>query len=356
MFPPVDDAVLQNNPDFAALYKTLTNGVLNPDGSTKNDAAAKERNAVREELKQRRLQAAKHHLLIHALSTANPSAPTTKPAPALPRRAGTTKPPPPRPQPTAAADLPPDLLDLLLLLPPFLTPTPTAPALTPSQLTTLLSHPPFSHLPTHLPALAALVSSALHASATSLARLTNPATNPSFLHRAIPALPSHLSALTASLATHKAALTTSRLAAAAALTALLDDHAAAAAHLLRALEAKHGPIARSLEFRATETMLAAQKQAAEAEAAMWRVRRELYTPDVRRALMAYTRHLRDARGRLGEGVRARRAELVGYGVDEDGEGGDGARERKMKEMARVKREMEKQMEEVRVDLERLGRA
>lgn len=46
MFPPVDDAVLQNNPDFAALYKTLTTVVLNPDGSTKNDAAAKERDAV----------------------------------------------------------------------------------------------------------------------------------------------------------------------------------------------------------------------------------------------------------------------------------------------------------------------
>lgn len=107
-------------------------------------------------------------------------------------------------------------------------------------------------------------------------------------------------------------------------------------------------------------MLAAQKQAAEAEAAMWRVRRELYTPDVRRALMAYARHLRDARGRLGEGVRARRGELVGYGgVDgegEGGEGGDAGRERKMKEMARVKREMEKQLEEVREDLERLGRA
>lgn len=48
MFPPVDDAVLQNNPDFAALYKTLTTVVLNPDGSTKNDAAAKERDAVQE--------------------------------------------------------------------------------------------------------------------------------------------------------------------------------------------------------------------------------------------------------------------------------------------------------------------
>lgn len=48
MLPPVEDAVLQNNPDFAALYATLTTVILSPDGSTKNDPAAKERDAVRE--------------------------------------------------------------------------------------------------------------------------------------------------------------------------------------------------------------------------------------------------------------------------------------------------------------------
>lgn len=48
MFPPVDDAVLQNNPDFARLYKNLTGNVLNPDGSSKDDdPLAKERAAVR---------------------------------------------------------------------------------------------------------------------------------------------------------------------------------------------------------------------------------------------------------------------------------------------------------------------
>lgn len=48
MFPPVEDSVLQNNPDFANLYSKLTNLVLNPDGSTKEDPRAKERAAVRE--------------------------------------------------------------------------------------------------------------------------------------------------------------------------------------------------------------------------------------------------------------------------------------------------------------------
>jgi hypothetical protein len=48
MLPPVEDAVLRNNPQFAALYSTLTTTILNPDGSTKNDPAAKERSAIRE--------------------------------------------------------------------------------------------------------------------------------------------------------------------------------------------------------------------------------------------------------------------------------------------------------------------
>lgn len=48
MLPPIDEAVLKNNPDFAQLYTTLTTVILNPDGSTKSDAGAKERAAVKE--------------------------------------------------------------------------------------------------------------------------------------------------------------------------------------------------------------------------------------------------------------------------------------------------------------------
>jgi hypothetical protein len=40
MFPPIEDAVLQNNPKFAALHKALTTRILNPDGSSKNSTTA----------------------------------------------------------------------------------------------------------------------------------------------------------------------------------------------------------------------------------------------------------------------------------------------------------------------------
>lgn len=48
MFPPVDDGVLKANPDFAVLYGKLTNVVLDGDGCTKDDPAARERRRVRE--------------------------------------------------------------------------------------------------------------------------------------------------------------------------------------------------------------------------------------------------------------------------------------------------------------------
>lgn len=50
MLPPLEEAVLKNNPDFAALYGTLSTAILNPDGTTKDDKShvARERDAVRE--------------------------------------------------------------------------------------------------------------------------------------------------------------------------------------------------------------------------------------------------------------------------------------------------------------------
>ncbi|KAK0642915.1 hypothetical protein B0T16DRAFT_376397 [Cercophora newfieldiana] len=354
MLPPVEDAVLQHNPDFAALYKTLTTALLNPDGSTKHDPAAKGRNAVREELAQHRKEAAKKHLLIQAISTVNPTPQDAKPAPSLIRR---TK-PQPQLQRNQVAELPSPLLDLLLLLPPFLADPP--PSLTPESTSLLLNSPPFSDFPSLLPQLATLVSTNLNTSAVHLARIANPATNPSFVHRTIPSLPDHIATLTTSIASRQEALTRGRLAAATSLSNLLHYHAQALAHLLRSLEAKHGPIARSLEFRATEVALTAQRQETEAQTALWQARRDTYTPEVSKALRNYAAHLRDARGRLGEAIRTLQGELEEYGVQEGGSGREGGgkpgKERTMREMARVYREMGRQVDEVKADLERLGKA
>jgi hypothetical protein len=63
MLPPVDDAVLRDNPEFAAMYKQLTTVYLNPDGSTKDDAAAKERQRV-QEVREAKMMIVKMYMLI----------------------------------------------------------------------------------------------------------------------------------------------------------------------------------------------------------------------------------------------------------------------------------------------------
>ncbi|KAH6848413.1 hypothetical protein B0I37DRAFT_446494 [Chaetomium sp. MPI-CAGE-AT-0009] len=362
MLPPVDKTVLQSNPEFASLYSKLTNSVLNPDGSTKNGPGTKERKAVTEELNEYRLRAAKQHLLVDAISNANPQSLQITHAPAAP---SLTRRPRPQQQATASTptELPPALLDLLILLPPLLN---AQSELTPESTALLLSSPPLSDFPTHLPQLARLVSTTLHTSAVHLARAANPSTNPSYVHRSIPALPTYAASLASTVAERKAELTRARLAATTELTALLREQTAVLGQLLRALEAKHGPIARALEFRATEAALTAQRQEAEAEAALWAARRDTYTPEAARALASYARHLRDARGRLTEAVHTLRGELEAYGVVEAAAGGEGdttaaggtrgGKEKVMREMARVYREMGRQVEEVRSDLERLGQA
>lgn len=46
MFPPVEQKILQSNPEFAKLYRIITTAILNPDGSTKEDDEAKDRATV----------------------------------------------------------------------------------------------------------------------------------------------------------------------------------------------------------------------------------------------------------------------------------------------------------------------
>ncbi|GAB1312593.1 HAUS augmin-like complex subunit 4 [Madurella fahalii] len=359
MLPAIDEAVLQNNPQFAALYSTLKASILDSDGSTKRDAAAKERSAVREELNEYRLKDAKQSLLIHAISTSSPRFPQSKhvQAPSLNRRAR-----PHQQTPIPAAELPAPLLDLLFLLSPLLKEPSSLPQDSES-VALLLSSPPFSDLPTLLPQLATLISGTLHSSAVHLARIANPSTNPSYVHRSIPNLPAYRASLAKTVADRKVALTGARLAAATALTSLLQQQTAVLSQLLRVLEAKHGPIARSLEFRASEAALMARRQQAEAETALWQARRDTYTPEAAQALANYAAHMQDARARLTEAVHRLRSELDAYGVGlpRDGQGrtGDsskGAKEKVMREMARVYRDMGRQVEEVRGDLERLGGA
>lgn len=241
----------------------------------------------------------------------------------------------------------------------------------PTSLALLLSRPPFADLQTLFPTLTSTLSTTLTRQANALARVLNPNTNPSYIHRSIPTLPSTTTSLQDSLTTLTTQLSLSRQRATHDLTVHLSRHAQALSHLIRVLEAKHGPAARSAALRAEEAGLEAQTWGAAAEAVLWDARRTAYPKDAQRALANYRRHLGDARMRVADGMRVREAELGDYGVvgvgSSSGVGGEGveadvetegtgetSKERTMREMARVWREMETRLNEVRGDLDRLG--
>ncbi|KAI2468841.1 hypothetical protein F4781DRAFT_247676 [Annulohypoxylon bovei var. microspora] len=352
MLPPIDEAILRNNPDFDRLYKTVTGSLLNPDGSSKsNDPTAKKRDAVRDELRTHRLKATKQHLLRRAIiAAAAPSKQQQQPQqPSQPRRTRSMQ---QSQQPrTSVSAPPPEILDLLLLLPPLLT---NASSMPPSSLTLLLSRPPFSELNTLFPALAATLSTTLTRQASVLARVINPHTNPSYIHRSIPTLASTTAALQSSVSSSSASLSRSHQRATHDLTTHLSQRAQALAQLVRILESKHGPSARSAELRAADASLETQTWALAAEALLWDARRAVYPPEAQRALVNYRRHLGDARMRLTDAIRVHEAELEDYGVAvAEGDEGDENKERTMREMARVWREMESRLHEVRGDLDRL---
>ncbi|KAI1799194.1 hypothetical protein F4811DRAFT_568560 [Daldinia bambusicola] len=385
----LDEAVLKQNPDFDRLYKTLTSSLLNPDGSTQsNDPAAKKREAVHNELRAYRLKATKQHLLRRAIAAAaagpEPSTKTSANSSAassnlssklqLPQQQQQQQQqqqhqqqqhylsqlnrrtvPRPQTQTSTQTQAPPaEILDLLLLLPPFLS---NPNSLSPSALALLLSRPPFSDLPSLFPILTDAISTTLSRQAGSLARVLNPHTNPSYIHRSVPALASTTTALLSTISSSSLALSLARQRAAYDLAFHLSQHAATIAQLVRVLESKHGPAARSAELRAEEANLSVRAWALAAEALLWDARRTVYPPEARRALINYKRHLGDARMRLADTLRMRQAELEDYGVTSVENGAhvreQSSKERTIREMARVWREMESRLNEVKGDLDRL---
>jgi hypothetical protein len=201
-----------------------------------------------------------------------------------------------------------------------------------------------------MPDLAALVSGSLRSSALNLARITHPSTNPSYLHRHIASLPQDLSNLITQEEEARRALAAARLSAVTSLTDLLQSYGRAVTYLIRALEAKHGVIARSLELRAAHVLHDAQLAELDAEQTRLNLTKEVYPAEVTYALSNYAAHLRDAKIRGEERIRGLHDELAEYGV---GVAGGETKEKTIREMARVRQEMTKQLGDAKVDIARL---
>lgn len=123
-------------------------------------------------------------------------------------------------------------------------------------------------------------------------------------------------------------------------------------HIMQ-LETKHGVVAESLELRAREVALSAEQTERDADKALDDAHRVLYSPEMDSALANYMAHLKDARMRAEERVRAAQQQLAKYGVGDDD---DGEKERMMLKIAEERREIVRQMNEVTQDLARLNKS
>ncbi|OBT69629.1 hypothetical protein VE03_00733 [Pseudogymnoascus sp. 23342-1-I1] len=325
MIPPIDSAVLAANPKFAQLHKTLRTKLLDPDGGTRNHPARGERDGVSSELKDLRLKATRARILRTALE----ELPLTSPAPPSTKTSSTRQ-----SAPAAEIPLPAALTELIILLTLSLhSPTPIA----------------LPALPDNLPTIGALLSTHLTTHALPLARLMNPHTNPSFLHRSIPTLPSSILALREQITTLRLYLATNRTTLTDVAVKLLGIYTAQSASTIRILEqTTHGALSR--HARAHAEMLAASCATTALEAEQKRRVGEglVYGPEAVRALGVYREHLRDGRVRMEGRKGGAERELGRYG-----QGGKEGKERVMREIARVWGEMEGEVEEVRGDIGRL---
>jgi hypothetical protein len=343
MFPPIEDTIFQSNPKFAALHKTLTTRILGPDGSTIHPASAEATSnaevlfslsnhpldlpltASFQVLKAHRITTTKSDILRTSLCSL--------PLDTTSSTSSTT------------AQLPPNLLELILLLSLRLSPSPQPPSTDELLQSTAI----YASLPSQIPHISALLSTHLHTQAQVLARLLHPTSNASFLHRQIPKIVPAITSLKAENSAKKSHLAAAGARLVPLTIRILEAYRNAIELVIRILEQnKHGQLSRFTKAKAEVAALSAQELEFNAQSTLYQGLGSVYTAEVTDALRNYTEHLRVSRSRLREREREAGMELSRYGV-----GRDDNKEKVMKEVARVYGEMGKQIDEVKKDVERL---
>ena len=185
----------------------------------------------------------------------------------------------------------------------------------------------------------------------ALARIHSPTTNASYLHRSIPKLPPAIETQLSTLSDQKSDLASRRLALVSKVTTLLSlHHLATTLSILHLEQTKHGLLSRHLKSKTEVLSLTAQSLAHSALEKKIKGEKTVYGEDAKSALSEYVRTLRDGRERLKERKGQAERVLWGYGV---GREGSGEKERTMREIARVYRELQKEIREVGRDVGRL---
>jgi hypothetical protein len=186
--------------------------------------------------------------------------------------------------------------------------------------------------------------------ALALVRIHSPQTNASYLHRSIPKLSSSVNAQLDAILSQKLALETRRLALTSRTTTLLSLHHLAHTLTILLLEqTKHGLLSRHIKAKTDFLALSAQQLEYAATEKRVKGERAVYNEQVKNALREYWRTLKDGMERLRERKDTAERILWGYGVGRE----DRDKEKVMREIARVYKELQKEIAEVTRDVERL---
>ncbi|PYI02192.1 zf-CSL-domain-containing protein [Aspergillus sclerotiicarbonarius CBS 121057] len=342
MIPPCDPAILDNNPQFKRLYQHLTTTLLNPDGSTRAHDAQPARKAVLEEVKACRIRDAKKQIKQQAL-----------------RRLAFDP----------DSSVPDDARDSLAIITFYLESSLNLLDLDddPSDAADIQSllAPDINQFYSTLPLLVAPLSTTLATTITDLRAIANtgnetpvadlPRTRARSrqVMRSIAQTPlsSQLAdRLRALRQTQLTELPAARMRMAATAAEVLATRAAMLERTVMLLErAKHGAVARATKAKAEHLAMVALGIEGKLGVTKLDILATIHTPEVVRALGRYYQHLRDTRERLEERRVLALEELKGY----EDVGGGGADSGAMKEIARRYGGLIREVEDVRMEIERL---
>ncbi|GLB08020.1 hypothetical protein AtubIFM57258_003388 [Aspergillus tubingensis] len=351
MIPPCDPVILDNNPQFKRLYTHLTTTLLNPDGSTRAQDAQPARQAVVEEVKACRIRDAKKQIKKQAL-----------------RRLAFDP----------DSGVPDDCRDPIAIIILYLETSPellqldddSHDAATDAQLLA----PDIDDFYSNLPLLATPLSKVLSTTLNDLRTIANAgssdsagpgststpnepprttrARNRQAMLRSVAQVPlasqleDRIRALRQIQLTELPAART-RMAATAA--EVLATRAAVLERTVMLLErAKHGAMARAAKAKADHLLAVAQGIEGKLNLTKLDILATIHTPEVVDALQRYYQHLQNTRERLEERRATALEELKDYENNIDGAGRG-----PMKELARQYGSLIQEVEDVRMDIERL---
>ncbi|PWY87675.1 zf-CSL-domain-containing protein [Aspergillus heteromorphus CBS 117.55] len=356
MIPPCDPVILENNPQFKRLYQHLTTTLLNPDGSTRAHDAQPARKALREEVRDCQIRAAKKQIKQHAL-----------------RRLAFDP----------DSGLPDDCRDPVAIVSLYLESCPDLLALNDGSHeaadTSVLLAPDIDLFYSNMPLLVAPLSEILSTALSDVRAIANAGTSPAgstsidrprprartrqAVARSIAQVP-----VAAQLEDRLRALRqkqlieipTARTQMATIAAEVLATRAAVLERTVMLLErAKHGAVARATKARAEHLATVAQGVEGKLSVMELEILATIHTPEVVAALGRYYRHLRDTRERLEEQRALALEELKGYEEVDTGGGGSSRATRAqqsapMKEIARRYGSLIRDIEDVRMEIERLS--